>query len=54
MKYTDAIKLHNGDDVTQKGSEIKLVVVDVEIDKELQDCFIRCDDGDVYYHTALK
>lgn len=54
MKYTDAIKLHNGDEVTHKGSEIKLTVVEIENDKEHRECFIRCDDGDVYYHTALK
>lgn len=54
MTYNEAIKLHNGDEVTLKGSEIHLTVVDVENDREHKDCFIRCNDGDIYYHTAIK
>jgi hypothetical protein len=54
MRYTDAKKLHNDDEVMVKGTDKSLYVVEIEHDAESKDVFIRCDDGILYHHTALK
>lgn len=54
MKYIDAKKLHNEDEVIVKGTDKPLYVVEIEHDVEHKDVFIRCDDGVMYHHTALK
>mgnify|MGYP003322536120 CR=1 FL=1 len=54
MKYIDAKKLHNEDEVIVKGTDKLLYVVEIEHDVEHKDVFIRCDDGVMYHHTALK
>ena len=54
MKYIDAKKLHNEDEVIVKGTNKSLYVVEIEHDAEHKDVFIRCDDGNLYHHTALK
>lgn len=54
MKYIDAKKLHNEDKVIVKGTDKSLYVVEIEHDAEHKDVFIRCDDGILYHHTALK
>ena len=50
MKYKDAKNLRSGDDVFEKGTGIRLIVIEVE-DKAV---FIRCDDGKLYHHTAIR
>lgn len=54
MKYTDAIKLHKGDKVIHKESATSLNVVEVTDDKYHRDCYIKCDDGNVYHHRTLR
>lgn len=54
MTYPQAKKLHNGDEVTFKRTGRIMRVVEVDVDETHKDVFIRCDDGNVYHHTALK
>lgn len=55
MKLVDAKKLHNEDEVLIRESrtEFRPAFV-VETIVEDKDVFIRCDDGHLYHHTALK
>lgn len=53
MKYKDAKHLHDEDEVVvKKTGEILYVLGDIEVDGK--DIFIRCSDGELYHHTALK
>lgn len=52
MRYKDAKKLHNEDEVTLKRTGEVLVVVETEVQEK--DVFIRCDDGVLYHHTAIN
>ena len=52
MRYKDAKKLHNEDEVTLKRTGEVLVVVETEVQEK--DVFIRCDDGVMYHHTAIN
>lgn len=52
MLYRNAKKLHNGDEVIIKSSGYSQYVVDIEIQEK--DVFVRCDDGDLYHHTAIR
>lgn len=51
MRYRDAKKLHNGDEVHVKGTAEILSVIETEIQEK--DVFVRCTDGCLYHHTAL-
>ena len=51
MTYKDAKKLRSGDNVFEKGTGIRLIVIEVEV--EDKNVFIRCDDGKLYHHTAI-
>lgn len=55
MKYADAKKLHKGDEVLIRESrtEFRPAFV-IETIVEDKDVFIRCDDGHLYHHRALK
>lgn len=57
MRFRDAKKLHNGDEVTVKETNSEnparsLWVISVEI--EDKDVFIHCDDGGTYHHTEVS
>lgn len=52
MRYRDAKKLHNEDEVIVKSSGCSQFVVDIEVQDK--DVFVRCDDGVLYHHTALR
>lgn len=53
MKFGDAKRLHDEDEVTVKETgRVLQVLGDVEVDGK--DVFIRCSDGRVYHHTAVK
>lgn len=52
MTFREAKKLHNEDEVLVKGTSKSLHVVDIEV--EGRNVFIRCDDGKLYHHTALR
>ena len=52
MTFREAKKLHNEDEVLVKGTSKSLHVVDIEV--ESRNVFIRCDDGKLYHHTALR
>lgn len=54
MTYIEAKNLKQGDLVEYVGSpmRLKLVVTDVELEE--CDYFVRCNDGKLYHHTALK
>lgn len=53
MTFRDAKKLHNEDEVTVKSTgKLLKVLGDVEIDGK--DAFIRCTDGNLYHHKAIK
>lgn len=52
MLYRNAKKLHNGDEVIIKSSGYSQYVVDIEIQDK--DVFVRCDDGVLYHHTAIR
>lgn len=52
MSFIQAKKLHNEDEVIVKATGRVLTVIDIEIDG--RDVFIRCSDGNLYHHRALK
>lgn len=55
MRYTDAIKLHSGDEVMMKGRGNHVcTVLEVRIDAANRDCFLFCDDGNTFHHTEVK
>ena len=50
MKYLNAKKLHNGDEIISKKTGVSLYVINIEIDEERKNVFICCDDGNIYHH----
>ena len=55
MTYKEAKKLNIGDFVTYKNSESVLLKIEsIEDDIEYHNIFVKCDDGKLYHHTALK
>jgi hypothetical protein len=53
MKFVDAKKLRDEDEIIVKRTGRALHVLgDVEVDGK--NVFIRCDDGKLYHHTAVK
>ena len=58
MLYTNAVRLKKGDTVYYVNGKnkptTKHTVVSVEQEKESKDVFVRCEDGKLYHHTALK
>lgn len=53
MKYTDAKKLHNEDEVVNKNTNASLYVVETKIDTAHRDVYVLCDDGNWYHHRTL-
>lgn len=54
MTYRNAVKLHSEDEVIVKATGAALTVVDIEVDDSAKAVFIRCSDGNLYHHRALK
>ena len=58
MKFRDAVKLHNEDEVmvTPRRSTPGpiLRVVSTSIDREAKAVSVLCDNGEVYHHTQLQ
>ena len=54
MKYMDAKKLHNGDEVVSKETGASLYVVEIVVDEVSKDVFVYCDDGAMYHHIKIK
>lgn len=52
MRFRNAKKLHNEDEVVAKDTHCILRVVEIEIEEK--DVFVRCDDGLLYHHTAIR
>lgn len=54
MKYADAKKLHNEDEVIYKCTNKSLYVVEVKDDVEHREVYVMCDDGNWYHHRTIK
>lgn len=55
MRYKDARKLHNEDEIIVKSTGASLQVVgEVEDDTVHRDVFIRCTDGNLYHHRDVR
>lgn len=54
MKYRDAKKLHNEDEVISKKTGRLLTVISVKVDDINKDVFILCQDGNTYHHKDIK
>ena len=59
MKYADAKKLHNGDEVTVKETNEILTVIQAYAPRPMNNIYrkqilVECDDGNTYYHTEIK
>jgi len=54
MKYVNAKRLHNEDEVISKETGDSLYVVSTEVDEEHKKVIILCDDGNYYHHRDIK
>ena len=54
MKYADAKKLHNKDEVFCKDTNSCLHVIQIDIDAPHRDVYVLCDNGEWYHHRTLK
>ena len=55
MKYVDARKLHNEDEVTVKETGEVLTVIDAyQPDENVKVILVECDDGNTYHHRDIK
>lgn len=52
MKYVDAKKLHNGDEVVIKYTGIPLYVVATKVIG--RNVMVICDDGNTYHHSDIQ
>lgn len=52
MRFRNAKKLHNEDEVEIKHTRCVQRVVEIEVEEK--DVFVRCDDGVLYHHTAIR
>ncbi len=52
MRYRNAKKLHNEDEVILKRTGRSLYVIEIEVHEK--DALIHCDDGNVHHHTEVK
>lgn len=51
MTYTNAKKLVNDATVVIKKTKATVTVADIDLQDK--DCFVLCDDGNVYHHRDL-
>ena len=54
MKYTNAKKLHNGDEIFCKYNGVHYTVVETQIDIEHREVYVLCDDGILRHHKTIK
>ncbi len=54
MKYKDALKLHNEDEVIVKKTGSVLRVSFIERYEREKSVFVFCDDGKEYHHREIK
>ena len=54
MKYKDASKLHNNDEVIVKKTGEILRVSFIERYEKEKSIFVFCDDGNEYHHRELR
>lgn len=54
MTYRDALKLHNGDEVTIKKTGCVMLVVSTETQLGRKNVNIMCENGNWYTHTEVK
>lgn len=56
MKYIDALKLHDGDEVTVKktGKVVTIDLVERENNRDDMEVWLWCDDGEVYLHREVR
>lgn len=54
MKYINAKKLHNGDEIIIKKTNEILSVVSVEHYIYTKDVYVLCNDGNKYHHKEIK
>jgi hypothetical protein len=54
MRYVDAIKLHAGDEVTVKRSNVTQEVVEIEIVEYIKGVSVRLTDGNWYGYKEIK
>lgn len=53
MTYKDALKIKIGDILSIRKTDRVITVVDIEIDKERKDVFVRGDTRVLYHHGIL-
>ena len=54
MKYTDAIKLHNEDEITIKETNEVMKVVEIEVQPSVQQVRIMLTNGEWYNHKEIR
>jgi len=54
MRYNEAKKLHNEDEVIDKVTGESLFVVEVKHDAAHRDVYILCDNCEWYHHRRLR
>ena len=54
MKYTDALKLHNEDEVTVKETGYVMSVIETDIDRKYRNVNIMLEDGNWYHHSEIS
>lgn len=54
MRYRDAKKLHNGDEVVVKAGNRTLRVVSIEDVPDAGAVMVLCDDGNEYPHRDIR
>ena len=54
MRYRDAKKLHNEDEVMRKSDGRSLYVVSTVVNGLDRSVIIFCDDGNTYHHRDVK
>ena len=56
MRYRDALKLHNEDEVTVKetGAVLRVICHTSDFHRCLPSCMILCDDGNTYHHRDVR
>jgi len=54
MKYSDALKLRPGDEVTLKRSKITMQIVEIEVVEYIKGVSVRLDDGNWYGYKEIR
>ena len=54
MRYRNAAKLHNEDEVIRKSDSASLYVISTVVNTLDKSVIILCDDGNAYHHRDVK